>query len=357
MKKIEFPLVKTKVKKGPEDFDLSNPEEREKYFKLKAGEEIKKLKEYLSENTFIAYLLGKKSAGKGTYSKLFREIIGTEKIDHFSVGDMIRGVDEELADPEEKKDLIKFLRKNYRGFVPIEKIIKSLEERSTKKLLPTELILTLIKREITRRPKKTLFIDGFPRNMDQVSYSLFFRDLIDYRQDPDVFILIDTPESIIDARMKSRVVCPKCNTPRNLKLFPTNKVGWDKEKKEFYLLCDNPECSGERMIKKEGDELGIETIRERLDRDEKLLEKAYSLYGIPKVLLRNPVPVEKADECVNKYELTPEYHYEWDEEKNKVEVKTKPFIVKNDQGVKCYSLLAPPVVVSMIKQIVEIFDL
>jgi len=35
----------------------------------------------------------------------------------------------------------------------------------------------------------------------------------------------------------------------------------------------------------------------------------------------------------------------------------KPWIVKDDEGVPSYSLLAPPVVVSMIKQIVEVLDL
>jgi len=48
-----------------------------------------------------------------------------------------------------------------------------LKAATPKTLLPTELILALVKREIAKRPRKTLFIDGFPRDMDQVSYSLF----------------------------------------------------------------------------------------------------------------------------------------------------------------------------------------
>lgn len=337
---------------GPE-FDLSDPEERRDYFDFKAGREIEELRSFLNENTFIAYFIGKKSAGKGTYSKLFREALKTSKVDHFSIGDMIREVDEEVKDPEKRKKLTAFLEENYRGFISLDEIIKSLRERSTKKLLPTELILTLVKREVARRPKKTLFIDGFPRNMDQVSYSLFFRDLIDYRGDPDVFVLIDIPESVIDARMRSRVVCPKCQAPRNIHLFPTSRVGYDEEKDEFYLVCDNPGCGEARMVEKEGDELGIEAIRGRLDRDENLLKKAHSLHGIPKVLLRNHVPVEKAGEVVNDYEITPEYYYEWNGEE--VEVKTRPFVVKDDRGVESYSLLAPPVVVSMIRQLSQIF--
>ena len=31
-------------------------------------------------------------------------------------------------------------------------------------------------------------------------------------------------------------------------------------------MCDNPECDKARMVTKEGDELGIEPIRERIER-------------------------------------------------------------------------------------------
>jgi len=357
MKDLQFPLTQTKIDSPYRKFNLSSPDDRKEYFEFKAGKEIRALQKFLKENTFIAYLLGKKSAGKGTYSKLLEEIVGPGYIDHFSVGDMMRRVDKELQVPESKAKLKNFLEKNYRGFISLEEIIESLEGRSTEKLLPTELILTLVKREIAQRPKQTLFIDGFPRNMGQVSYSLFFRELIDYRDDPDIFILIDIPESVIDERMKTRVVCPKCYTSRNIKLLPTGKIRYDKENEEFYLLCDNPECESVRMIKKEGDELGTEAIRGRLDKDEELLKKVYSLHGLPKILLRNHVPIDVAEKYVDDYEITPEYHYHWNEKESKVEIETRPFIIKDDRGVKSYSLLAPAVVVSMIKQLVKVFDL
>ena len=124
---------------------------------MKAGQEIKKIKKYLEKNTFIAYLLGKKNSGKGTYAKMFGEVVGEDKIDHFSIGDMIRGIDEELKDEKKKKELVAFLEKNYRGWLPFEKILKSLENRNTKVLLPTELILALVKREISRREKEKHF--------------------------------------------------------------------------------------------------------------------------------------------------------------------------------------------------------
>ncbi|PIP25080.1 MAG: hypothetical protein COX34_00505 [Candidatus Nealsonbacteria bacterium CG23_combo_of_CG06-09_8_20_14_all_36_12] len=377
---MEFPIFKTKIEGVSQEFDLNNPTERQKYFELKTGPEIKKLRNYLKKNTFIAYLLGKKNSGKGTYSKMFAEIIGPEKTEHFSIGDMVREVDEELKKekrlqparhpPASRAPIINFLEKNYRGFLPLDQILQNLEQRSTKTLLPTELILALVKREISKRKKKALFIDGFPRDLDQISYSLFFRDLIGYRDDPDIFILIDVPEAVIDERMKWRRICPLCQTSRNLKLLPTLKIGYDENKKDsnpptalpqerapFYLICDNPSCKGAQMVSKEGDEFGIAPIKERIKMDTKLINQAFSLYGIPKILLRNSVPVDIANEYVDDYEITPEYEYQWDKKSKKVRVIEKSWVIPDDEGVQSYSLLAAPVVISMIKQMAGLFHL
>jgi adenylate kinase family enzyme len=353
MKDLEFPIFKTKVE-NDRKFNLSDPKERKEYFEFKAGDELKAIRKYLEHNTFIVYLMGKKSAGKGTYSKMLAEVIDPDKIDHFSIGDMIRDVDKDTQDEEKNKELVSFLQKNYRGWNSVEEMIDILKGRSTTKLLPTDFILTLIKREIAKRSKKVIFIDGFPRNMDQISYSLFFRDLIGYRDDLDFFVLIDVPEQVIDERVKWRRVCPKCNTSRNLKLLPTSKIDYNKETGEFDLLCDNPDCAGGKMIRKEGDEAGIEPIRERLNTDEKLIKQAFELYGIPKILLRNSIPVEEAEENVSTYELTPEYVYSWNENEKKVEIEEKPWTIKDDNGKTSYSLMAPPVVVSFIKQMADI---
>jgi len=354
---MKFPIFKTKTKGLKRRFNLSDPKEQREYFQLKAGKEIRKLREYLKKNTFVAYLLGKKNSGKGTYSKMFAEMVLPERIEHFSIGDMVRNMDNEVKDQKKKKELIDFLEKNYRGWLPLEKIISALEKRNTKILLPTELILALAKREIAKREKKTLFIDGFPRDMDQIAFSLFFRDLIGYRDDPDIFVLIDVPKAVIDERIKWRRVCPLCQTSRNLKLLPTSKVKYDEKKKEFYLVCDNPNCKGVRMLPKEGDQYGIKPIKERLKKDEKLIEQAISLHGIPKVFLRNSLPLKSAKKYVDDYEITPEYVFKWDEKNKKVKIGEKPWVILDGKGVKSVSLLAPPVVVSLIKQMVKVFQL
>ena len=355
MKDVEFPVFKTKVKGVEQKFDLMDVKGREEYFQAKAGDEIRRLREYLKENTFVAYLLGKKNSGKGTYAKMFKEVVTKDRVEHFSVGDMIRDLDAMVQDKDKRKDLEAFLNKNYRGYMPLPEIMQALESRSTKVLLPSELILALVKMKLASAGKKALFIDGFPRNMDQVSYSLFFRDLIGYREDQDIFIMIDIPESVIDERIKYRAVCPKCQTSRNVKLLPTKKVGFDEKENKFYLFCDNSECTGERMTGKEGDEQGIGPIKERLIVDEELIKKAFNLYGVPKVLLRNSVPVDMAKEYVDDYEITPEYYYK--KEGDEIKILEKPWQVLDDEGVASYSLLAAPVVVALIKQLVESLEI
>lgn len=354
MKDIEFPIFKTKVKGVEQKFDLVDPKSIQEYFESKAGKELNQLREYLKDKTFIAYLLGKKNAGKGTYTKMLSKAIGGDKIAHISVGDIVREVYLESKDETKRQEIEEWLEKNYRGFISVEQAMEALINKDQSTLLPTEFILALVKRKIELiGERKSLFIDGFPRKLDQISYSLFFRELVNYREDPDVFILIDLPESAIDERIKYRVVCPKCQTSRNVNLLPTSKVGYDEETNEFYLMCDNEECDSPRMVRKEGDELGIAPIRKRLDMDENLIKQAFSLYGIPKVLLRNSIPVDKAEEYIDDYEITSEFTYSRNKN-GEIESTEKSWKIKDDNGIMSYSLKAAPVVVSLIKQLAEV---
>ena len=353
-----FPLFKTKTGGVSGTFDLNDLTQRKKYFDMKAGKELEVIRNYLKNGTFVAYLLGKKGAGKGTYSKLFMEAVGgSAKMSHVSVGDIVRSATKAIeGGGESETKLRNFMQKYYRGFLPLEEAIAALASRSTKTLVPTEFILALIKWELHEVEKKTVFLDGFPRDLDQVAYSVFFRDLIGYREDPDFFVFINLPESVIDARMKSRVVCPKCQTPRNLKLMPTKDVGYDEQSKEFFLRCDNPECDGTRMVAKEGDNQGIEAIRERMDKDEEVMTKIMALQGVNKVLVRNTIPVDKAKEYVDDYEITPSYIHELDKQDGTVKTKEEPWVIADDDGVPSHSLLPPPVTLSMIKQIAQILE-
>ncbi|MFA6376937.1 MAG: hypothetical protein WCX69_06075, partial [Candidatus Paceibacterota bacterium] len=147
---MDFPIFKTKIEGRDRKFNLTDPGARKDYFYYKAGEEIEKLKSFTRDNTFIVYLLGKKNSGKGTYSKMLAELLGDDRLEHFSVGDMIRAISKDIKDSARKIELEMYLKKNYRGWLPVDKLISVIEGRDTKTLLPTELILTLIKREIAK---------------------------------------------------------------------------------------------------------------------------------------------------------------------------------------------------------------
>ncbi len=354
----DFPITKTKIQNLTKRFDLNDPKQRKEYFEAKVGTEINKIKKYLEENTFIAYFLGKKNSGKGTYTKLMAEIFGANKIGHISVGDLVRTVYKDINDPQKREDIVKYLEEHYRGYISVKDAINALIGKNQKVLLPTEFILVLLKREIDKFDRKVVFIDGFPRDLDQIQYSLYFKDLADYRLDPDLFVVINIPESVIDERMRNRVVCPECQAPRNLTTFPTKEIGYDKNSRDFFLICDNPECKGARMISKEGDNAGIESVRERLELDDKLIKKVMSLHGIPKILLRNAVPVSSVkDGDMDDYEITPKYVFKYDEKTGKVTTSEEAWIVKDDEGIDSYSLLAPPVVIGLIKQLVKALNL
>ncbi|MFC1722417.1 hypothetical protein ACFL0C_02075 [Patescibacteria group bacterium] len=350
---MEFPIFNTKELSDGNTYDLSDPAERYKYFHAKLGTKIEDIKEYLDNNTFVGFLLAKKSAGKGTYSKLFQEVVGKDRVAHISVGDIVRDVHRAIDDKKEHDALADYMGKYYRGFISLDDALDAFVNKTQDKLIPTEFILTLIKREIEKIGRKAIFVDGLPRSLDQISYSLYFRDLINFRDDPDFFALINVPESIIDERMKFRRVCPECQTSRNIRLLPTKHVKYSTKDNAFYLVCDNPDCAGEgetRLVEKEGDDKGIELIKSRLEMDGELINKAQELQGIPKVLLRNSIPVDVASDYAEKYELTPSFSFSVDTV-GKVNVVESPWVVKDDQGVASHSLMAPPVVVSFISQV------
>jgi len=71
---MKFPVFKTKVKGLNKKFDLTDPEQEKEYFELKAGKEIEKLREFLKENSFVAYFWERKILEKELIQKCFQEL-------------------------------------------------------------------------------------------------------------------------------------------------------------------------------------------------------------------------------------------------------------------------------------------
>ena len=176
MKDFEFPIFKTRI--GGPVFKLEDPVERHKYFEHKAGPEIEKIREHLRTGMFVGILLGKKNSGKGTYTKLFMEAVGGDRVAHISIGDVVRNAHKDLENESKRTELVDFLKRRYRGFLNVDEVVNVILGRDTKTLLPTEAILALVEREISRIGRKAVFVDGFPRSLDQVSYSLYLRSIM-----------------------------------------------------------------------------------------------------------------------------------------------------------------------------------
>ena len=122
---MKFPIFKTEIKDVSCSFDLADPKHCEEYFRLKARKEIEKLRDYLKENTFIAYFLGKKCSGKGTYSKLFIETVAPDRASHVSIGDIVRDAHQAISDENKKRELTDWLSENYRVIFPLKKPFRS----------------------------------------------------------------------------------------------------------------------------------------------------------------------------------------------------------------------------------------
>ena len=352
---LKIPLFNSKSYPVSRDFDLSDPLDRRLYFNEKLGDKVEKLKELLDRQTFVGYMVAKKQAGKGTYAKMFEEIVGPTRFQHISIGDVIRKTEEELTFSDKRSEIENYFASNYRGFLSVANALTSLQNRNQSTLLPTELVLALVKMAIDKVGNKALFIDGMPRNLDQISYSLYFRNLINHRDDPDFFILIDVPESLIDLRMTGRRICPLCKTSKNITLNPSRFVVSGDRGNEYVLLCDNEGCSGygkEILVAKEGDSGGKESIRERLDTEGELIRVANSLQGIPKVLLRNTIPVDRALSYVDEFEISPSFSFQ--NNGKEIEVVKKPLVLPDDEGIESYSLSGASVVLSMVEQIYTI---
>jgi len=104
------------------------------------------------------------------------------------------------------------------------------------------------------------------------------------------------------------------------------------------------------MGPKEGDSLGIEAIRDRLEMDQQVIDKAFTLQGVPKVYLNNAVPADKAKGLVDDYEITPEFSH-FKKEDGAIGVKENSWVVKDNDGTDSFSVMPATIVLSLISQI------
>ncbi len=168
-------------------------------------------------------LLGLPGAGKGTQAK---EISTKFNIPHISTGDILRNE----------------LKKN------TELGKKANEYMSQGKLVPDELMVEIIKKEIEGKKRDNFLLDGFPRTLQQAIKLDEMLSSIGQKIDKVLNIKVDK-ESIIK-RLSNRRICHSCANICSID---------DKE-----VLKNNkcPICGG-KLYKRKDDE--VDVIRKRLD--------------------------------------------------------------------------------------------
>ncbi|KAL0217378.1 hypothetical protein RCL1_007959 [Eukaryota sp. TZLM3-RCL] len=121
----------------------------------------------------VVFLLGGPGAGKGTQSALLQQRLGFV---HISAGDLLR---REVQSGSEHGAMIDHMIKE--GLI-----------------VPHEITVNLLKREIDLAPEKTYLIDGFPRAIDQLE--AFEKVVGDF----DVCLALDCPEEVLRERLLAR---------------------------------------------------------------------------------------------------------------------------------------------------------
>jgi hypothetical protein len=106
------------------------------------------------------------------------------------------------------------------------------------------------------------------------------------------------------------------------------------------------------MIPKEGDDLGIEAIRGRLNEDGRVIDEIVRRDNVDKILLSASVPVSEKD-SVDDYEIHLIYDLKLDKRKKNVKIESKHWMFKDDNGNDSYTLFPPAVTTYMIREMVR----
>ncbi len=143
--------------------------------------------------------LGPPGAGKGTQSENICRDYGIVQL---STGDLLR------ANVAQKTEL---------G-------LQAAESMRTGQLVPDDLIIEVIKNEMTRhRYQKGYVFDGFPRTVRQAEE--YDRMLVQIKQKLDCVLVLEVPEDELVRRLTARRTCPVCGKSYHLIYNPPKADG------------------------------------------------------------------------------------------------------------------------------------
>lgn len=171
----------------------------------------------------IVIFLGPPGAGKGTQSQLLKERNGFIQI---STGDL--------------------LREAVKNQTELGKLAKQYMDEG--KLVPDDLIISLIKEKLQEYADKNIIFDGFPRTIPQAES---LDNLLSHlNKNIDAVILFKIESEEIVKRLTGRRVCPSCGAVYHMVYNPP----------KIDEICDK--C-GARLIQRDDDK--EEVIRKRLE--------------------------------------------------------------------------------------------
>jgi len=168
--------------------------------------------------------IGAPGSGKGTQAKILAKEYNLECL---STGDLLR------KEVENKSD--------------IGQIAENLMTQG--KLVDDEIVIEIIKNNISKNDDKGYIFDGFPRNVHQAI--MLEKMLTQLNKKIDKVINFDVNEEIIIKRISGRISCRNCGSVYNKYYNPTAKDG----------ICDN--CGSNDLYQRADD--NEETVKNRLE--------------------------------------------------------------------------------------------
>ena len=206
-------------------------------------------------------LLGLPGAGKGTHGEILRK---KYNIYHLSSGKAIRNVAKQNTS--------------------LGTVVKRYIDRG--KLVPDEIMIKLMRKNIIKLKGKDKLLDGFPRNMKQVQ---FLDDVFsDINEELNVCILLQVSRKELITRLKGRRVCKHDGTIYHVEFDPPKKEG----------ICDK--CGGSlfqrKDDKKEIIKKKIKKTKEKIDK----IKKYYKKKGILEIVNGSNKSPEKVEKEIEK---------------------------------------------------------
>ncbi|KNC97921.1 adenylate kinase [Spizellomyces punctatus DAOM BR117] len=195
-----------------------------------------------TSTTMRSLIMGSPGAGKGTQTK---RIAQRFDIITLSSGDLLRkNIMEESA-----------LGLEARAYI---------EEGG---LVPDELVVELILKELSTLKGKSWMLDGFPRTLSQAK--ILDAHLKEESQPLDLVLNLDVPEGVILQRIIDRWIHPASGRTYNMSYNPPKRVGFD-------------DVTGEPLAKRPDD--NVETFKHRLDKYYELTRPLLSYYQVQGIL-------------------------------------------------------------------------